>query len=532
MFQFIKTTTSGAAPSRRAREPAGVHIDPAALADSADIDRMAREMGERNEPEADAPGPDVCEESIRRVFQEAAAQADTRSEAIRAPIQKALDRNRHALDERRFDEIPESFGHQLKALQSSLWDLLIAARAAERRWFRTLRRFRDENRLAHEPHQPESLALHVAILVALVLVEGLVNAWIFARVVPGGLLEGWFTALIVAGMNVAFAFGAGNLMRELFHVQRWRRRLGGLVLVGYGLLLGAYTLLVGHWRLALLDKQPDATRQAVHRLIHSTFAIDDAQTLLFLAISIGFALLALWAGLTAADRYPGYTRLWRAHRAALTRIDDLRAEYRAAVYGLWQTKLEEIETTQAAAEEALHGVRENVADWQREDTRYRHIIEQLNAADLYCTRRYRRTNSRIRTAPPPPWWDQAPEARLSPSPLFNPAALAEAIEYASSLNTLWPRLRAKASETRTLLGQAYDEAVAGERAFFADTDARAEQDIRHDTAAVQTPPTEPGTETSPTESEDEPPAIQAPLAGRRGNGKTRPAPKAVANRPH
>lgn len=511
--------------------PHPADIDISMFAPSPDIERLAREAGERNEPEEDAPGPDAYEESIRHHYQETARQADLHSEAVRIPIQRSLDHHRDALDEQRFHEIPEAFRLALTALKSSMSDRLVAARADASRWCRTLRRFRDEHHLAHEPHHPESQALHVAILVALVLVEGLVNAWVFARVVPGGLLEGFLTAMIVAGMNVAFAFGAGNLMREVFHRNPWRRRLGWTIVGGYGLLLGAYTLLIGHWRLALLEKHPDAAHQAVQRLIHHTLAIDDAQTLLFVAISVGFALLAVWGGLTSQDRYPGYSRLWRAHRAALTRIDDLRAEFRAAVYDLWDSKTQEIEGRQSEAEEALHAVRVHTAEWQREVARYGYLIEQLCAADIHCARHYRRINSRIRTAPVPSWWDQAPEARIGPNPLFDTAGLAEAIAYTATLGSVLPRLREIASETRTRLGQAYDDAVAAERAFFSETDARAERDIRQDTAAVTAPAHAAGAP-APRSADEQASAPPAPLARRRGNGETPRAADAVTGRPH
>ena len=129
-----------------------------------------------------------------------------------------------------------------------------------------LRAFQQNQNLTRQAVYPENRTWHVAVLSAMVLVESLANMTFFAHGLDGGLLAGLLEALVVAGINVAVAFGVGNLMRGL-NGRPWMRLLSALGGGLYAGFLGVFHLTVAHYRIALADTLDNAATVAIARFL-------------------------------------------------------------------------------------------------------------------------------------------------------------------------------------------------------------------------------------------------------------------------
>lgn len=228
---------------------------------------------------------------------------------------------------------------------------------------------RDEGRSADADY-PESRGWHWGILLALVVVETLVNGLFFGANVEGGLLAGTSYAVLISVVNVGVLGWVIAAAVRVVHHRDPRRRVGGLAaLVSVAAVALFWNLFVAHYREALppdyplppdttlvaqaavaqspggqpqvaQSPQPDSVPETCWRGPDETHADQEALCLFraspfglsgfysYMLLLIGLAMCAAAAmdWFKTDDPYPGYGRRERHRRKTDERLLDDRRE--------------------------------------------------------------------------------------------------------------------------------------------------------------------------------------------------------------
>jgi hypothetical protein len=223
---------------------------------------------------------------------------------------------------------------------------------------RELEDFRARNRLTRPPTYPEGSATFAryAVLLALIVFEGAANAYFFSQGLESGLIGGFLAAGLFAAVNLVTAFVLGKFAVPLvFHNNPAIKGLGVAAVALAVVCMLAVGLTIGHFRDALIADSPEPARAAWMALKSSPFALRDVMSWLLFAVSVLFAVFALFDGISSDDVYPGYGRV--ARRARQTRDD-----YLDELHGI-RNELESIKEDELASlEQALQKARALVTE--------------------------------------------------------------------------------------------------------------------------------------------------------------------------
>ena len=251
------------------------------------------------------------------------------------------------------------------------------------------------NRLAREAVYPGPAArlLLAGLLVLMVVLEGLANAYFFAAGVESGLLGGFVYAALFAAINVTLAYVLGRHgVRELAHVAPARKTLGALALaVAVGAMV-AIGLAIAHVRDALTAQVPDATDAALRNLLAHPFALSGVPSWALFVVSVLFAAFALVDGLGTDDPYPGYGHSARRARLAAddheAELDEVRVELEAAKIA----RLQALDNDLGHAQAALAVLEGLIADKRATGSRLANALRDADNALDALLRRFRTEN--------------------------------------------------------------------------------------------------------------------------------------------
>jgi hypothetical protein len=290
---------------------------------------------------------------------------------------------------------------------------------------RELEDFRAHNGLTRPATYPEGSAtfMRYAILLALIVFEGAANAYFFSMGLESGLIGGFLAAGLFAAVNLVTAFVLGKFaVRLVFHNHGAVKGIGAAACVFAVLCMLAVGLTIGHFRDALIADSPEPARAAWMALRASPFALRDVMSWLLFAVSVLFAVFALFDGLSSDDNYPGYGDV--ARRARQTR-DDYLEELHSVRTQLDGMKDEEL----AGLENALRKARTLVAEsatalreknWARTRTETAMIDAETNLDALLKI--FRDTNRMHRgNLPAPAYFETRPALQQLAMPDFGTA---------------------------------------------------------------------------------------------------------------
>jgi len=427
----LSRTFWGWLTSARGRAPRKAHpdlhpVDVEALTRELDLLGEARRLGAAGLPHAHAralAGPEaVLVQRVEKARQDYVDWAVLRlgildQDIARQDATLALHRAREA--DREFEREAGALLGEREALLRDLRDQATARRAE-------LAAFVARNRLEREPDYPGPAGRQLlrGLLVLMVVLEGLANAFFFAAGVESGLLGGFVYAALFAAINVALAYVLGRHgVRELSHVVPARRALGAVALAVAAAAMIAIGLGIAHVRDALTAQLPDATDAALRTLLAHPFTLSGVPSWALFVISVLFAAFALVDGLKTDDPYPGYGRLARRARLA---TDDHEAELedaRAALEAAKAARLAALDRELQRAQAALAVLESLIADKRATGTRLANALRDADNALDALLRRFRTENELHRgAAPRPAYFDKAPELRPLPLPRIDTRA--------------------------------------------------------------------------------------------------------------
>jgi len=438
------------------------------------VEERARAEGQQNRPASDQAEPDANERAIIEYFH---AQWTELCGVVGERFSDLI-RQLEALRER-FDPsgLVACGNEAAEALdrhhaQSKL--ALAKARAAEQASHRDLKEFSCANGLSREAYTARPALVMAAGYVLAVILEGAINAWAF---IPGsdlGVLGGTIQAIVVAGVNIGPAVMAGVLARNLLHINGARKAAGVLTVVCYLLFLAIYTLLVAHYRAALLVDSEQAAVQAVLRLIHTPFAIYDFHTLLLVICSVLFSVVSFTTSFRAADPYPGYSREQARWKKCKTAVEAEESAFIQGIDAVTQPMLDNVDRRSTEASRARETYRESVAVARNLVADYHYAASRLKSACSELVGRYRGINQRIRDTPPPAYFAvNKPEflpnsgAVLFP---FDLSALEHAEKTMASFSNDASDLREKADKVKQQIWALRASARSGSDVFFAEVE--------------------------------------------------------------
>lgn len=326
------------------------------LVEELNLKAEARRLGEAGIPAPDAARPGGAEaeaiQRVDRVRQDYVDWAAVRLSVLNEQLEK-IDVTQTVNRARQADQ---EFERKASSLITEQEAVLRATGERARLLLSELRAFRTEHGLTRGAVYPTGARAFFgyALLLFLVVLEGLLNASFFAQGVDSGLLGGAAYAMALAALNVAIAYGLGRWPSRYIHHKR-----PGLKLLGWSAVLAALVcmlvvgLSIAHFRDALTGGSTDAPAEAMHALLSAPLRLKDLMSWGLFGISVVFAIIAFFDGHLSDDLYPGFGKVSRraeeAAEAYETELQSLRTE-------LDELRAQEVKMLDAAARDSQASV--------------------------------------------------------------------------------------------------------------------------------------------------------------------------------
>jgi arginine exporter protein ArgO len=199
--------------------------------------------------------------------------------------------------------------------RGSLNDLL----RFRRTWGATSSKDAPSESILRASHYPDSHILHFSVLAALILAEGMANAYFFSTGSDLGLLGGWLQAITVSFTNVIAAFFLIGFLglRHLSNPHRPINRILAIVgIAATSIALLALNLSAAHFRdllelnaATLAMGGSDVTGDMLTPVTAARlnpFGFETLEALLLFVLGVTFACIAAYKGRTFDDAIPGY----------------------------------------------------------------------------------------------------------------------------------------------------------------------------------------------------------------------------------
>ncbi len=380
------------------------NLDVATLARQTRAEELGRNRGKKDQPAADAIDPDATELAIIERVREH-RDLGLKSYQERATVYfERLNRTTEALTEIRqaASKASAEFESECRGAEGYMQGPMIRLEDCVR-WNHAFRR----------RHRIESPGTHLysggfkwlAICMLLVLIESLLNAYLFAQKNELGLLGGVIAASLISITNVGAASAAGYYSRFINHVRLFAKLYGLMIILSWLAFVGVFNVGVAHFRDALVGSE-DADWQAaavmaIDSLKSSPLGIIHFESWLLVVIGVLISLGGMLKGFYADDPYPGYGRVARELEAARSHYAD---EHDETLRGLKETHDRIAEPLEAAGEE-IHGTVAEAIDAFFGQTslqnQLRSFLDSCDSTAQLLVKMYRDANAEERSAPAP-----------------------------------------------------------------------------------------------------------------------------------
>lgn len=406
---------------------------------------LAEENGRRGIPATDDEAFDAPQERIVQFIRGEVATISASYEASLMGLNNRIADLDVPASLRALAAVPADLARGLDTLAQQTMRGMSAAREAYETARRTYEAFRSRHGLEREPRYPASKFNYVATLIAIAVLEGLVNALFFARGSDYGLLGGALYALLLAAIDILVVFNFGRAIAWIVAREWYYRTAAWLTLLAFLTWALGFNLLVGHVREALQVAPDTAMTIARDTFVTSPLGLSQADSWVLVAIGLVLSILAMVDGLRWDDPYPGYGD---AHRKLVLTREDLehwKSAWREGAIAQRDHHLGRIEAL-------LRDVRRDVVALERTLQTKTLLLQNVRGFSAHyeesCNaliRLYRDHNIGFREEPPPPYFSRTWKLRLSE-------------RLSDSTDSDRERLR----EARTAVGQA-DSAAAKSR---------------------------------------------------------------------
>ena len=295
---------------------------------------------------------------------------------------------------------------------------LISMRLTERRSMRNENLFRANNQLARDAAYSDDWWMPGALIFAIFVGESIANAFIFREAVDLGLAGGFLLAALVGFVNVLLGFIAGFVgLRLVNHVNWFAKIFGFLITIGLFAAGFFWNLLVAHFRDFLETSGGTLTTTVffdMHLLLSPSqwFTLSKVEAWALFFIGLGVFLIAALKGRggrgSFVDPYWGYRAVDLTHREREEEYREGQDEYKSAVIRAYEDARASVRAAHASDAEATAQIREIADQAQGRAQEVRDSIGEWIEMGVGLLRKYRDENRKIRTAPPPAYFDEYP----------------------------------------------------------------------------------------------------------------------------
>jgi hypothetical protein len=300
---------------------------------------------------------------------------------------------------------------ELSKIEAEAKDELRRLRITERALLREQNLFQHLNNLSRSAYYPESRLFAISLLVTAVVLESILNAYLFAKANEFGLLGGWLQAFLVSATNVLAGVIFGLFVLRNLHHANVLRKAFAFIILPFGIaVLVIFNLCVAHYR-DLLEINPDtALIESLDRVRASPFALTTLEALILLLIGLCVCIFSSWEGYNGLDdHYPGYGKVARRHKEALNAYNVKCDFVRKHMTKIYDDYIKAMNQKVSKVEEKAKICMSLFTQANVVTEQLVHSIDQCVRLQGRLLRLYRDTNRKVRTSPPPTYFDDFPE---------------------------------------------------------------------------------------------------------------------------
>ena len=281
--------------------------------------------------------------------------------------------------------------------------------------------FRNANGLDRLPDEP-SRFLSILVIIACALSEVVLNATLLQEVSVAGLAGSVAQMLLITAVNVlvgTFALGLGALrLRNSVHLPT--KVFGYLTALLLVAMIGAFNMLVGHFRDSMLEKGLTISENVyalladdtLSRFLSDPIGYDSFQSTLLVIVGLIFFFITGWKGYSLDDPYPGYSRKYKA-------VNNAESHYSHQISSAQDAIQESCNQSISFLDDILFQAETMRGEYWASSEAVRNIIEAFperirqyqNDCDTIIAA-YREANLAAREEPVPRFFQTFPEVKL------------------------------------------------------------------------------------------------------------------------
>lgn len=374
----------------------------------------ARIDGRRDLPATEETRLSTTEEAIMAAFQNSESQLQQLWSTRCRQHAQNMEQHAFSAKESDYDTPVARAKVTLAKAKQDLRDRMVQARVRERDLLGALRAFQTQHELERDAKYPEVPLLALSLLIALALIEALLNANIFADVSNWGLLGGAAAAL---GMSVPNVLGGAFIgffgVRGALHINTTVKVLSWALAICGSAALTFYNFYLAHYR-ALLSTNNDAEFFATwSRVFDDPFGFMAAQqSVILLLLGMLAAGLSVWKGVDGfTDPYPGYAGIDKKYRRALTIYEEAKVRYRSCVGAVTDKAVRDIEAAIQGVDRKQSAIANIVGSAVLDMKAVEGGILRSANACRSAFNVYRRENILVRRAATPAYFDHYPNLK-------------------------------------------------------------------------------------------------------------------------
>lgn len=316
----------------------------------------------------------------------------------------------------------EKFEHDMADLSEDLRPKITSAQESLTGARDQFEKFKTKYQIERSPDYPDSHWWQWGVLLIVAVLQAFLNGYFFYQGMEQGIVGGAFVALVLASVDVMVVFFLGRTAVWLRYGQDAFHQGIGLatsaIFAAWALL---YNLLTAHVRESLQGDvvMTVALEDARDSFLENPFLLEQADSFVLFLSGLVFSALAFYSGMSWDEKIPRYGKL---HRRLLESREEL--EYWIQVYRNEASKkrndaLDMIEDTIFTAEGKITKLKNLIQTKDTLLTTVNQCILHHNESCKALMARYRDENMRVRSEPPPQYFNEEIEVKLIEAPQYD-----------------------------------------------------------------------------------------------------------------
>jgi hypothetical protein len=370
------------------------------------VDENAKHDGEKETPHTSETNIDSFHLTVNKYIETEINQRQQRLNENLISLNKAIDSNDVKAEMEKAKNLVTLMNHQLESIIEEKRDDLTEAKETAEKITKDFNSFKTKNKLKREPKYPETYQTYIAILLALLLLETIMNGVFFADGHELGYMGGALLAFGIASINLSISFFLGRFTTYINHVKNGLKCIGCLSAITIFLWVFGYNLMVAHYRQQLGIDITKAGSAAIETLLKSPFALNDINYWVLFLIGLVFGLIAYGEGYFWDDPYPGFGQIHKRLKQAEEDFIQTKSEIMEIPETIKEEKLNELGVIESKINVNISYMKEIVEQKQSLVKNLNKNIEQIQSSSTILIQRYREKNRQSRKTNPPKYFSK------------------------------------------------------------------------------------------------------------------------------